>query len=108
MEPLELEFFVRKAFGGVNRFEDPAGLANADIFRGAMAGRGLECAKAVLSYSIAIYNNQIGERCSGNLKDPEDLNFMEESLKKVISSSTYDEMVAAVEEYREFKNSHIS
>ena len=106
MKTIELEFFVREAFGGVNRYGDPANLASELVFSKAMAGGELQNAKAVLSYSIAIYNSQIGEKCSGNLRE-EDHEFRRQALERVFSAETYDDMIAVIYEYKEFKDKHL-
>ena len=93
MEALDYEIFIRSAFGYANkrnieRFDDPAGLADTDIY----SDKNIENIKAATSYSIGIFLNGVN---SGDTS----------YIKKIINAHSIKNISTIIDE---FKNNFIS
>ncbi len=82
------EGFVRRAFGAgsgtgiIDRWGDPAGLANTDIFN---SGR-ISSVKAAIAYSMEIFNDKIKENKGEEITDEisQEMDEYVESLERTI------------------------
>lgn len=101
MSALLYEHFVRKAFGNVGRGEDPAGLAEADIYNTSYNPTSLNELKIGTGYAIAIYNSNYME--TKELRDPEDYKRMEKFLGDVLKVKNGNEIAEIIKEYQEFE-----
>lgn len=99
MENLKYEYFVRGAFGNIERGEDPAHLANQDYMRN-KNDFALNKAKAAVAYSIAIYNNKFYEE--QKVCDAEEFVVMNDYLADTFNVKSYDELEAIINEYNSF------
>lgn len=102
MGALLYEYFVRNAFGNVERGGDPAGLAEADMYNMSFSdGMFLNKLKIGTSYAMAIYNANYME--AKKLQDPEDCEKMENFLKGVLEAESGNEIVEIIKQYQNFE-----
>ena len=101
MSALLYEFFVRKAFDVKNRGEDPAGLAEADIFNTSYDAESLNKLKVGTSYSICILNRKYEEEKT--LRDPEDYERMKKFVSDVLEAKSGDAITEIIESYQDFE-----
>lgn len=101
MSALLYEFFVRKAFDVKNRGEDPAGLAEADIFNMSNNIEYLNKVKFGLGYSICILNHKYEEEKL--LRDPEDYERMEKILSDVLEAKCGNDIAEIIKKYQELE-----
>ena len=98
---LNYETFLRTAFGFVkdgemlDRFGDPAGIANTDYFTDSK----IEAVKAGTGYAMEIMSNTVINRISDNLPDGE-ITRLEDFTKKVIISQDLNEIDKLITEFR--------
>lgn len=96
------EGFVRRAFGAgsgtgiIDRWGDPAGLANTDIFN---SGR-ISSVKAAIAYSMEIFNDKIKENKGEEITD-EISQEMDEYVERVINAQDKQEIYELIESYVE-------
>ena len=101
MSALLYEHFVRAAFGGVERGEDPAGLAEADIYNSSYDSTALNELKIGAGYAIAIYNFNYTEQ--KELRDPDDYEKMDQFLAEILDAKTGSEIGEIIEKYQDFQ-----
>jgi len=95
------ENFVRQAFGiargtnDVDRWGDPASLANTDVFDVDY----IEKVKAAISYSMAIINNYILEEQGSNLTDAS-MTAMDDYIKQVINAGNKARIYNLIVDYK--------
>lgn len=101
MSALLYEHFVRKAFGGVERGGDPAGLAEADIYNSSNDGASLNQLKIGTGYAIAIHNADYME--TKKLRDPDDYEKMDQFIADVLAAKNGNEISEVIEKYQKFQ-----
>lgn len=101
MGALLYENFVKKAFGVVNRGDDPAGLAEANIYNSSYATPALNKLKIGTGYAIAIYNSNYN-----NTKKLRDCDYekMDNFIADVIAANQAREIIEIIEKYQKFQN----
>ncbi|MCL9970362.1 hypothetical protein MX569_07080 [Anoxybacillus kestanbolensis] len=97
MEKLSYENFVRTAFEfysgkPVDRWGDPASLANTDYYDDDSLSR----VKAAVSYSMEIFNNYIREQ---HCVPVSDYNLMDQILDSVINAQNTAQITALINQY---------
>ncbi|WP_261813272.1 hypothetical protein [Paraclostridium bifermentans] len=101
MDALKYENFVTKAFGNINKGNDPAGIARADIFNLSYRDEYFNKLKAAIAYSIAIYNSNFSNH--KKLSDPKDYLKMDSLLKESLLIKNTEEAINLINEYNKFK-----
>lgn len=101
MSALSYEYFVRRAFGDVERGGDPAGLAEADIYNLSNDETYLNKLKLGLGYAMTILNNQYGEEKL--LRDPEDYEKMDRFVSDVLNAEDATEIDLIIERYVKYE-----
>lgn len=101
MDELRYETFIRGAFKRalgreIGRFEDPAGLANADYAR---SDSYLANVKAATSYAMYIYQNQLVEVLNAPLSE-EHASRLETLPQDVLNAATVTGVVQYIEEFK--------
>lgn len=102
------ETFIRRAFGLKNgniieRWGDPASLANTDVFS---VGK-LSSVKAAVAYSMEIFNYEIKERFHEELSEQQ-YNQLDAYVDSVINAQTKVEIYESITSYvDEFENSFL-
>lgn len=96
------EGFIRRAFGIdldngiVDRWGDPAGLANTDVFNSGS----ISSVKAATSYSMEIFNDRIKENRFEDITDTVSQQ-MDEYVERVINAQDKQEISDLIESYVE-------
>lgn len=98
---LTYEYFVKGAFSmnfdtHIERGEDPASVADADIFAASNSQEYLNKAKVGVAYAIAAYNHEIFKTKS--IKD-DDYNLMQNLLERALCANDSLELFDVIERY---------
>lgn len=102
MDAMLYETFLRKAFG-VERGEDPAHIADADVATLASSGHSewLNAMKIGIAYAMLCYKSRYTEK--KKLKDPEDHDKLNDYINRVLDAQSSKEAFDIIGRYRDYE-----
>lgn len=100
MEGLDYEVFVRDAFGCKVKGDDPAGLADADIYNASHRSDSFSKLKIGIGYSMLVFKRKYENE--KKLRDPEDYKRMEQFIERVLDAASTADLEKIFTEYKSY------